>query len=330
MKLRRRSLIIIFFLFFWFIIFIWTRNYEHGAVKVGVTFSHTYAQALGLDWKEAYSAMLSELSVRKLRLIAYWPVIEPEEGRYDFQDINWQLDEAKKVGAEVILAVGRRLPRWPECHEPLWAKGLSEEDIQEKVLSYVSAVVTHLRDETSIVAWQVENEPFLSVFGECHKLDVAHLTNEVNLVRELDSRPIMITDSGELSFWWRSARFSDIFGSTLYRVVWNKRLGYVQHIFPESFYYWRKRIIERFFSVQKVVVSELQGEPWIPGGDVRKASFQEQMLSLPLPQLKENFQFAKRAGFDEIYWWGVEWWYWLKLQGKPEFWDAAQRMMRNE
>ena len=37
--------------------------------------------------------------------------------------------------------------------------------------------------------------------------------------------------------------------------------------------------------------------------------------------LREHVEYAQRTGFDEFYLWGVEWWYWIKLQGHPEVWD---------
>jgi len=40
-------------------------------IKYGVTFSQFFAQQMGLDWRKAYLAVLDDLKVKKLRLIAY-------------------------------------------------------------------------------------------------------------------------------------------------------------------------------------------------------------------------------------------------------------------
>ncbi len=91
-------------------------------ITYGMSFNVMYANELSLDWKETYDAILNDLGVRHLRLAAHWPMVEPEAGKYNFTELDYQLEKANEVGADAILAVGRRLPRWPECHVPEWAK----------------------------------------------------------------------------------------------------------------------------------------------------------------------------------------------------------------
>jgi len=44
-------------------------------------------------------------------------------------------------------------------------------------------------------------------------------------------------------------------------------------------------------------------------------------------QFKENIAYAKTAGFSENYFWGAEWWYWMKeKQNHPEFWNYAKEL----
>ena len=87
--------------------------------------------------------------------------ITAESTLKDLKDGLVQLiEEAEKRGVKIILAVGRRLPRWPECHLPDWLKHESDEVQKENMLPMLKEVVTHYKDYESIVAWQVENEPF--------------------------------------------------------------------------------------------------------------------------------------------------------------------------
>src|SRR3990172_402270 len=69
---------------------------------LGATFSTVYADDLAIDWREAYTAMLEDLGVRRLRLPAYWSRIEPEPGVFDFSELDWQLEQADRRGAKVI------------------------------------------------------------------------------------------------------------------------------------------------------------------------------------------------------------------------------------
>ena len=72
-------------------------------VDLGVTFSHRYSGDIGLDWKANYIAMLDDLKVRKIRVPVYWDLVETEKNKYDFADVDWQLEEARKRDAEIIL-----------------------------------------------------------------------------------------------------------------------------------------------------------------------------------------------------------------------------------
>ena len=119
---------------------------------LGVTFSKQYASYLGLDWKESYLSILNDLKVKYLRLPIYWEDVEKEDGRYDFTDVDWQLNEAKRRDVKVVLVIGMRQPRWPECHAPAWTEGMNESLIQTRILTMVEKVVSRYASEPSIVS----------------------------------------------------------------------------------------------------------------------------------------------------------------------------------
>jgi len=296
-------------------------------IDFGVTFSKIYAEELGLDWEESFLATLNDLKVKKLRLVAYWPEIEPNQGNFDFKDLDWQIDEAEQRGAEIILVVGRRLPRWPECHVPEWARGLSENEQQEKVLTVISEVIQHYKNEEAIKFWQIENEPFLGTFGQCPKLDKEFLDKEIALARLLDSRPIIITESGEFSTWIGAARRADIVGTTLYRKVHGK-LGYIRYPIPAIFYSRKATLIKKFFDINKIIIVELAAEPW-GAEQTWELSLEEQLKLMNVEEFASSIDYARRTGFSEAYLWGAEWWYWLKAKyNDSSIWNEAQRLFK--
>ncbi len=296
---------------------------EESPVALGATFSKPYAESLGLDWKQTYTATLDDLGVRRFRIPAYWDDIEPEPDVYNFANLDWEIQEASKRGAQVVLAVGRKLPRWPECHAPAWTEGMNESLLQTRILAMVEKVVTRYASEPAVVMWQVENEPFFQ-FGVCPPPDREFLKREVAVVRAIDSRPIMITESGELSSWLSAVGIADVLGISTYRTVWDRWIGYFY--WPISPKYYARRYAAISSLIDRAIISELQAEPWAVNG-IASLSIDEQLRLMNPTRLDENVRFARKTGFPEAYLWGVEWWYWLKTaKNHPELWDEGRRL----
>lgn len=292
----------------------------------GITFSKPYAEQFNLDWKKTYIDILDDLEIRKLRLSAYWREVEPTPGNFDFSSLDFQVKEAEKRKADIILVVGVKLPRWPECHQPDW---VNSQNLEKSLLNYIKTVILRYKDSKAIRYWQIENEPFFTSFGICPRIKKDLLDKEISLVRSLDSRKIIITDSGEWGDWVRTKRRGDIFGTTIYRIVWNDRFGRIKYPFPAKFYYL-KDIITNIFSgkemkKQQTIVAELQAEAWGPK-PIPFLKAENQLNFLNFNEFKGIINYALKTGFDEFYLYGAEWWYWLKeKQGDDRFWEFVKR-----
>lgn len=304
-------------------------------INWGVTFSAKFSRELGLNWQEAYEAILKELKPRKIRLVAYWDEIEKEEGVYNFLEMDRLLQRAKDYKVPAILVLGGRVPRWPECHEPDWVKNQPSETRNQKLLAYMREIVARYRGFSNLYAWQVENEPFLA-FGKCPKVKEEFLDKEINLVRSLDPvHPIIITDSGEFGLWLKAVKRGDIFGTTMYRRVYPPSVGWlignVEYPTGPSFFRLKEKIIRRLSGDydKKFVVIELQAEPW-GKVEIPRLSYEEQMELFSPEYFFDTIEYAKETGFNEYYLWGAEWWYWLKVKhNNPEFWNSAKDLLNN-
>lgn len=292
-------------------------------VDYGISFHPAHATYLKLDWKEVYSEMITDLDPKFVRLAAAWNEVEPRKNEYNFSDLDWMLDEAYKNGSKVTLVLGQKIPRWPECHTPSWAITDASE-YEKNLFEYLEVVTRRYQSHPALEIWQVENEPFIHfVFGECSLYDQNLVEKEVEFVRSIDpSHPILMTDSGELGLWARAARFSDYFGTTLYRVV-RTPSGKIFHYrwLPPAFY----RIKAKLFGInpeKNMFISELQGEPWFNELDVDQTPLEEQMQTMGHQQFAENLVYVTKIGVPRVYLWGVEWWYWMKTkQNDPWYWD---------
>ena len=45
-------------------------------------------------------------------------------------------------------------------------------------------------------------------------------------------------------------------------------------------------------------------------------------------KFNENIEYAKKTGFDEMYLWGVEWWYWMKQKGDNSYWNRVKELFK--
>ncbi len=291
----------------------------------GVSFSTKQARSLGIDWREMYDAILDDLGVEYLRLNAYWDEIEPGNNEYDFSTLDYQMSRAVEEKAKVVLAIGRKLPRWPECHEPEWLENKSKVERRLELLEMVEAVARRYSGNRSLFMWQLENEPFFD-FGVCEETSSSLLNEEEEVLRRFGGgRPIVITDSGELSLWFKAARYGDVFGTTMYRSVYShskgRRVNY-DYKFPAWLYRVKANLV-RILEGKRVIITELQGEPWLDR-PFSEASREERLDDFPPQRLKSIKDFSQRTRLGQAYWWGVEYWYWEKEQGDSRYWELAR------
>lgn len=298
-------------------------------IQYGVSFNTLYAHELGLNWEEVYTAILKDLNVKHLRLAAHWPMVAPKEGVWNFSELDTQIQLAEEHGADVVFAVGRRLPRWPECHVPEWAQEKSWEEQKEYLREYLKEIVNRYKDSSAVVYWQIENEPFLTVYAEekCGALDKEFLDEEIALVRELDpSRPILVTDSGNLGMWYGAYKRGDSFGTSVYVYLWNETTGPLESILPPETYIAKRKILELVYGKKETMLIELSVEPWL-NMPIVEADLETQFSRMDIDKFEKIITYAKETRFQKQYLWGAEWWYWLKeKQGHPEFWERAEKL----
>ena len=297
-------------------------------IEWGVNFSPDFAKYLGFDARKFYVQMLNDLHPKYVRLMAYWEDLEANQGKYDLPstDTKFILDQSAKRGVKVILVLGHKQPRWPECHHPAWYEKFDQMGKDQAVLTMLETSVNYFKNFSAVEMWQIENEPYFKYGPDCPVVSSALYKKEIALVKKLDSRPVVATDSGEKGFWLPLGYSggADILGSTLYRTVYSdKRNGYLTYPLPAFTYRIKAGVLRIFSRVNRVLGVELQAEPWF-NGTVYSVPWEEQ-AKLMNPQIfYDNIKYAARTGMERQYFWGVEWWYWAKTHGHKEMWDAAK------
>lgn len=310
---------------------------KHAAepLKVGTTFVPRYARYYGLDPKETMQAMIDEVGFKRFRLVSYWDDIEKTQGIYDFEELDWQFRMAEEAGAEVNLSIGLRQPRWPECHMPKWAMEMPKDQWYPRLKDFMGAVIERYKDSPVLKTYQLENEFFMTIFGECTDFDRQRLIDEYNFVKATDpSKPVIITRSNNWGGVPVGEPTPDQFGVAVYKRVWDKTMTkrYFEYPYPPWFYGMLAGAGE-IVSDKDMIIHELQMEPWLAEGQDFEMndleSIPEQNKSMNAERLKDRFEYGRETGIRTMDTWGAEWWYWRKVKaGDPSLWNVAIEEVR--
>lgn len=295
---------------------------------LGASFVPDYAQSFGLDPHDTLQAMLSDLKLKRVRLVSYWKDIEPTPGTYDFSGLDWQFALAKQYGAKVTLSIGMRQPRWPECHEPDWVKAEPKSVWQPQLFKFIEATVNHYKNNPALGDYELENEFFMKVFGKCTDFTRSRLVDEYNLVKAMDpKRKIIVSRSDNWIGIPVGQPTPDEFAISVYKRVWDATITHRYFEYPlPAWFYSSLAGSEELLSGKDMIIHELQAEPWTPNGlEITQISVAEQFKSMDAKRLDARIKYGEATGMRTIDLWGAEWWYWLKVkQGDPSVWNVAK------
>ena len=304
------------------------QSQKNTPLEQGTSFIPAYAKSLGLDPKETMDGLIG-IGVKHFRLVSYWNESEGVQGEYDFSQLDWQFEKAEKANAKVVLTLGLRQPRWPECHAPKWAESMPKDQWQPKLENYIQAVVERYKNSPSLEKYQLENEYFLRGFGECKDFSRDRLISEYNLVKKADpNHPVVVGRSNNALGFPVGQPQPDEFSISIYKRVWDAGVTrrYLEYPFPAWFYGYLAGV-QQIFNHRNMMIGELQGEAWPPNAQqIPETSLDEQNKSMNAKRLEDRFKYGRATGMREIYLWGGEYWYYRKVILKdPSLWDVAKQ-----
>lgn len=289
------------------------------APTIGTTYSGRHARSLGLDPDQALLHCL-RLPLQVIRLGAYWDAIEQRPGEFDFTALESQLLACQEAQKEVILCVGVKAPRWPEYYFPAHVHPDCTNTLtQDSLLRFIEATIRATRAFSCICTWQVENEPLDPSGPERMSIPLELLCREIELVRSMDSRKIVVTlwgnDLLQRGLLQKIIPFVDSIGIDLYYSQYVGRLLYKNlYVGPRDTSRTLQKALASFG--KPIWISELQAEPW-EENDVAYRG--DSPKSMSVEQLQANWHQAVPIGAQYVLFWGVEYWLWQQSQGNPSY-----------
>lgn len=294
--------------------------------KFGVSFSAKQCRNFGISVHDCLFWLCKEAGFRRFRLMSYWNEIEKEQGTYNFEELDMQLETIAAFDGEVTLCLGVKQPRWPEYHWPKWDKNLSGEEKSRALLQFIEKVVRRYKDNSTIVSWQLENEALLKGFGESIQIDRKRLRAEYALVKKRDpSRPIIMSTSNG---WGIPVRrpIPDIVGFSYYPIMYKN--GRYNRTVQKPWLHQLRKYLTSILLRKKAFIHELQLEPWGPTA-IWKMPITEQDKSMSKQQIAKNIKEAASISAYPVDLWGGEWWYWRTIQhDDPSIWYAVEQSLK--
>lgn len=304
---------------------------------IGITFSHKHLNYLSCVSEHRNPEkpkiiihkaldMALRMGFSHLRLGSYWPEAERTPGEYDFSVLEELLSKCEKTGQKVIMNLGVKSPFYPEFYWPQWLqhRGFGSQETRSKILRFNRELVGALSGFKCITDWQVENESFDPTHEDELAIPFDFLKEEVELVRSLDSRPILLT------LWAKAMRqralypqifeLADKVGLDIY---YRGSGGSFTSSGPEIDHDDLRRFVDE--ASKPVMITELQAEPWEIG---EKEYLSENPKSISPLLLESNFEKASTIRATEILFWGFEYWYYRAIQGDTSYLNIVQKLLK--
>lgn len=296
--------------------------------RYGVSFSIKQCRNFKISSEETLRWLLEDAGFHRFRLMSYWDEHEKQPGKYDFSELDKQIDMIAGSGGIITLCLGARQPRWPENHWPDWAWQAGKPERSRALLEYIEVVVRRYKSKKCIISYQLENEALLESFGRRPEVDRGRLRNEFALIKKLDpQRPIIMSTSTSWGVPLRQP-IPDIVGFSYYQIVYNGQKKKYTTAFHTPLLHRTRAFLIKLLWRRPVFIHELQLEPWGPKG-IWDMSLSMQHESMGLNQIKKNLRLARAVHEHPIDLWGGEWFYWRTvIQEDPAVWNVIEQELK--
>lgn len=317
---------------------------------IGTTISLQELESKDLSVDESLKILIDN-GIKLYRIPTYWNRVEKEDGKYNYGELDLALDFLSKNNCDIILTIGIKSLRRPEFHVPEWINwkdnNLSKylpnsKYFEEKAFEYFVRTFERYRDNKNIKWWQVENEPFdlIPSLGS-FKISDEYIRKEIQYIKENDKlkRKIILTTTFPIDFperimekiipGKRSDRIktydlADIIGLDIYpNITYHFPLGKIKKVTTR----WDWKALKRFVKNQKksVWITEMQAESWNSHVFTKKRIKE---INYSTSEIRDLFERVKDIGFENILFWGSEFWIDEYFKGKKEWLETITETMQ--
>jgi len=116
-------------------------------------------EAVGPPWQESLKAE-ADSGVSTVRLSHPWDLVEPEQGKFNWKELDEAITICEQAGVEIVLCIGVKSPRYPEYHPPGWIKAEVEKRLKPKPTDELKiAIPDQLKKQIDELQQLVKKDP---------------------------------------------------------------------------------------------------------------------------------------------------------------------------
>jgi hypothetical protein len=329
---------------------------------LGISFRPRQAQAFGLESRPSLQALLA-YPFQLIRLAAYWNLIEPQPGRFEIDELDWQIDAAEAAGKRIILCLGPvKAFGYPEFFVPghVLPSPLPEHTritpsthpaLLAAAEDFIYRLVERYTRREAIVAWQLEHEA-VDPLGVEHswRLDAAWVEKELEALRRADpSRPALLNGFLPTSWlvrvsqWWRTRdqgdsldvaqRLADMVGIDYYPRTALFPVGratlYLDRGMSQLELDRRAAKLLAWASAhgRRLLITEGQAEPWETSTTPPSPSGQAMFSCMPEHVISNYNACVSTSALYAYLFWGAEYWLLRQRAGDTAYMRAFARIL---
>jgi hypothetical protein len=307
---------------------------------LGTTFDPQYCKSLNLDPLDTLEKLI-ELELNPIRIGVKWSEVEKRKDEYTWREYYEIFEILQNNKIEIIPVIGIKVPRWPEVYIPDYLEfdkkdnytiSARDEFLKKRLFKFLKELISHYQKLKNVKCVQIENEPLIRFGPKNWKLSYEFLEEEVELVRKLWKKPILLTTSGlpttglpveiingGLKAKLNIGKLADCIGLNVFPRFEIKKLGKVTYANASNtswqyLNYWFNRYTKLG---KECIVTELQAEPWQSkdwnyGDPKGNPSCTTEMVKSYIKKLRE-------IGFKKSLVWGTEFHVACKEKGNEEW-----------
>ena len=236
--------------------------------------------------------LLSQIPFKKLQLMTYWDIHEPENTKYQFETLKTIFELAKGRNLKISLQLGLQQTPSSKCHQPEWTESLNPSQLQIELKNYIRQIISEFDQMINLEQYHLEPEISQTSNNNCpSQLTEKQFEELYRFLKTLTNKPIAVSRNNNSPAWKKEAIPADGYGLSFKPEIHLNEGNVITKNIPSGWYTFIAGNLKLFHSDANIFIRRI---------DLMKSSSHE--------NLKQIFDYLRRTSIKTIYLQGAVVW----------------------